>query len=519
MNSDKVRLAVIGGGAASLAFVSTLKRSLENNRNKKLIIKVYDDSDNFGRGNAYIADLNSNLMNTKANYLTYDNGLPGDFYSWITSKHTHLKTKYQMEVLDGDTYVPRGMFGEYLAEKWKILVSELPDNLKIEVHSTKVEDVDQLGEKYIIYCRNGEVNFSDYLILATGTSNRLISTKYKNLGIQLIENPYPTKKLPQLVKGMKNIVVIGARLSAIDTVVAIKESGYDGNIIMHCINGTFPSVRGTQGRYENRYLSPHYIKDNFKDKITFSNISEMFALELKNYQEITGDFGNESIQDIFNRFPLTSLEETLEYEIEAAKNPRAWQAIFYDTNKVVSIIWQLLDDNDKEYFLQNLMNKLTGMRISIPLENAEKILSYIKNGSLTFSSGGFDLMNENNNGVVFRSTSGCYQPNIESTIFAIGSPATVEDSDFSLGKLLIEKGTLSPSYWGGVTVDINNNIVSADSTVNRTAYVIGDLSKGKHLFLAALDIIRKQADFCATNFLQESLQIQLSECTLSTADS
>lgn len=502
MNSKKTRLAVIGAGAAGLAFVSAIKRGFENNECRDLVITIYDDSNKFGRGNAYIDDLDSNLMNTKAEYLTYDNGLPGDFYFWVLDKYDYLKEKYRMKMLNGDSYVPRSMFGEYLSEKWKTVVSNLPSNLEINKNKTKVDDIDCLFGKYIIYCNSGDVDFSDYLVLATGTSNRLIDDKYKDLNIQLIKNPYPTNKLPNLVTGMKNVVVLGSRLSGIDTVVAIKESGYNGKIIMHCINGTFPSVRGTQERYENKFLNLQYIQDNFESEINFSDVLRLFDLELVRYQKMTGISGNENINEIFKSFPLTSLEKTLEYEINMAKQPRAWQAIFYDTNKVVSLIWQRLSDRDKKDFIQNFMSRLTGMRVSIPLENAEKILSYIKEGTLIFSSGSFELIKKDKNEVVFKSASGCHQSKIESVIFATGSPATVNDSDFPLGKLLIEKGLLSPSYWGGVNVDDNNNVINLDDVVNKTMYVIGDLSKGKHLFLAALDIIRKQAELCAIDFLR-----------------
>lgn len=272
MKNKNISVSIIGAGASGLAFVHSL---IQNNSFEKDIIisiTVYDRLDKMGRGNAYLDDINSNLMNTKAGYLTFSNTRPGDFYIWILDNEDYLVEKYSLKEINEHCYYPRSMFGEYLSQKWYEIVNMLPINVKLNFVDTLVDDIEYNQNRYLIFRNDGYVDFSNYIVLAVGTSNRMMESKYYDLGIKIIDNPYPTKNLLKTLKNIQNVVVIGSRLSAIDSIISLKENGFDGDITMHCINGTFPSVRGTQGRYTNKFLCENYIEENYKDRLSFEDI-------------------------------------------------------------------------------------------------------------------------------------------------------------------------------------------------------------------------------------------------------
>lgn len=73
-----------------------------------------------------------------------------------------------------------------------------------------------------------------------------------------------------------------------------------------------------------------------------------------------------------------------------------------------------------------------GMRVSIPQENAYKIISYLRQGGLKFSTGKFDFISNSNDEIAFKAESDHVHNNIEAIIFATGSPAYVKHSQISL---------------------------------------------------------------------------------------
>ena len=107
----------------------------------------------------------------------------------------------------------------------------LPINVKLNFVDTLVDDIEYNQNRYLIFRNDGYVDFSNYIVLAVGTSNRMMESKYYDLGIKIIDNPYPTKNLLKTLKNIQNVVVIGSRLSAIDSIISLKENGFASHII------------------------------------------------------------------------------------------------------------------------------------------------------------------------------------------------------------------------------------------------------------------------------------------------
>ncbi|WP_176713952.1 FAD/NAD(P)-binding protein [Gilliamella sp. wkB72] len=497
-------MSIVGGGAASLSLVNAVKRKYKEFANIKLTIRIFDEKVKMGRGNAYLKDSHSNLMNTRAGYLTFDERKPRDFLNWVENESDLALS------IGEEEFVSRALFGEYLLCRWKSIVKADIDNVEVIEKDEKILSIMRKENDFLLINDLGESYKSDFLILATGTTNRIIDDKIYTLGAKIIQNPYPTQSLIQRVDMDRNIAVIGSRLSAIDTIISLKESGYNGKIAMHCINGTFPSVRGIQGRYTNTYLCKNHINCHFKNSITLSDIMELYSKEVEYYRTTRNHSTDEDITGLFNKYPINSLETYLEDEISLASKDRAWQAVLYDTNRSLSDIWSLIKDIDKKYVLSDVLNKLMAMRVSIPVENAEKMLSFIKSNEVIFSSGKFEFCKDRNM-VELRPEKGDITNDIGTIIFATGSPSNISESDFTLGKQLIETGVLVKDELGGIKVSKYYRPIDNRGKEINNMFVIGELTKGRHLFTAALDIIRHQAEECSEQVIKSLGKYDLSD--------
>ncbi|MCE1914986.1 hypothetical protein LWT70_23915, partial [Enterobacter hormaechei] len=117
------------------------------------------------------------------------------------------------------------------------------------------------------------------------------------------------------------VLIMGSRLSAIDSIIALKEAGHQGQIYMHCIAGTFPTVRGQQQTYTNKYLCKDYISKNFQNVLTTQDIINLYHKELGAYFEQNA-FEFEDIIEIYNKFPIVNLQEFIKNELIASKKDR-----------------------------------------------------------------------------------------------------------------------------------------------------------------------------------------------------
>ncbi|CDG16918.1 FAD/NAD(P)-binding protein [Xenorhabdus doucetiae] len=509
---NTMTIGIIGSGLSSLSFVNSLTKNLQFNKTKLEII-VFDDKESFGRGMAYSIDSESNILNTKARYLTYDSSKKGDFYHWLTENKDQIQREYKLDLneINKDSFLPRSIFGKYLVSKWNELFELSSKNLKIHPYFNKANHIkphDNNNYNYLVETENGFSFKVHNVILATGTSNRCFD-KYNN-NSNFITTPYKTNCLPFRIKKNEKVLIMGSRLSAIDSIIALKEAGHQGQIYMHCIAGTFPTVRGQQQTYTNKYLCKDYISKNFQNVLTTQDIINLYHKELGAYFEQNA-FEFEDIIEIYNKFPIVNLQEFIKNELIASKKDRPWQAILYDTNRSLSKVWNKLSKSDKKNFLHNHFNKFMGIRVSIPRKNAEKILNYLSDGGLTYTSGQYEL-EENKSAITFKAESINKPIQIDKVVFCTGSPANLAESDSLLIKKLIKQNLISNNEFGGIEVTENYNVINANCDVNQNIFALGELIRGKFLFVSAIDLIYSHGERCgkifATRFLNEKNGLQ-----------
>ncbi|UTV30792.1 FAD/NAD(P)-binding protein [Photobacterium atrarenae] len=488
----KTNIVIVGGGASCISFMDALlKKNLKEKLNQ-LSLTILEKSKEIGPGNAYFSDLKSNLLNTKAGYITVFKDHPGDFYQWLECNEYKWKPDYPELEITRDTYAPRALFGMYMKDAFSVVCADARrSGIQVKVLRDEAIKVEQVEKDQVnVVTQSGTVINAGKVVLACGTQQQ--SAMLPPYSHDIIHSPYPTRELQRQVAAEDSVAIIGARLSAIDATIGLIEGGHTGPITIYSRSGYFPFVRGTQGRYKNAYLTPDYIAEHCPE-LDFYKLGDLYQLERERYQAQTE-------HDYFEELPLpnppiSNLEEFLTKELALAKQDRGWQAILYDTNSGIDQIWDRLRTEDQDRFMKQFVSSAMSLRVSIPAENAEKMLGYLRSGQLKFVAGPTSVKVED--GQLTVHCNGTSAPTGK-VIYATGSPKSLNQIDSPLLRSLIESGTSVENRFGGLDVcKYDYGLFCKDGKMNTSIFAIGELTSGRFLFTSALDIIVRHAHACA----------------------
>ncbi len=489
--TDKV-IVVVGAGASCVSYVEALLAEVPTCKpGLRFTIYIIERRRRFGRGLAYEQDLDSNILNTKASFITPFSNRPGHFHDWALANRDAWEEEFPGYRLEPDSYVPRPLFGLYL----EAMVDELVrDAIALGCHVIPVH-AEATSIKYghdgrLIVSTDSSLAFqADHVVLSCGN---LPSLEHKSLAgtPNFFSSPYPVRKLPKKIAPDAVVGILGAHLSAIDAIVGLTSRGHAGQIGAHSRSGFLPFVRGTQGRYQPRTLTRAMVEDYVREKGTIR--LRTFASWVIDEMRAAGE--DVSAIDWQAPMPPRDPEAFYEREISAARRPRLWQAVLYSTNAIVDLVWHHLDVTDRREFW-NYRSAWMAHRVSIPVENAERLLRLLKTGQLAFltghtrvspTSGGIEISVEGRTG----SATYAYA----AVIAATGAPLDARMVDSSLVQSLIACGMARPHPYGGLEIDAESGFLrNRSGQPDSRLTVIGDLTSGTYFFTSALEINARQA--------------------------
>ncbi len=501
-------ITVVGGGATALSFLDSFITEKTNNpESQSATIYVIEKQDYFGPGVAYNEDSASNILNTKSGYISAFANKPGDFFDWLHSNPDLWEDRFPGYSATEDSYAPRPLFGMYLQHSFaKVVKNATQKNIKVVQINAEAVDVSKVGKSYVTKTSCSLNITSDLVLMACGTIPNSKIESPATLG-SVVSNPYPVCKLTKYVKKEQPIAIIGARLSAIDAVVALVEEGHEGEIHVYSRSGFFPSIRGTQGRFATKYLNNEYLDTYLAENpvISLDDIITMVSKDLEYYFECNPDHEREEIP-LPPKAP-NSIEEFIEHELAMSKKPRGWQAVLYSTNAIIERLWIALKQEDKEKFLAEYFATFMSYRVSIPSENGERILNYIKSGQVKFFSGDSRISKEYGSmPVVAQSVDGEeVQREYGYIVYATGSPKDPMKSDSKLIRNLVSRGDVQPQQFGGIEIDTDTyQVTTSTGAIHEGLYASGELTVGNFFFTSAMDIIVRHAMKSAKSIFEQN---------------
>lgn len=500
-------IAIVGGGASGLSLSNQIIRKLMKNRKHyRLSITLFEKKADVGPGNAYRMDLKSNLMNTQTRTLDQRFGEGFGLVDFLLSNPS-LMDEFDVDPVSFvDEFIPRPLFGLYLkafAEHIAALAQRHGVTFKV-VHDEVVDlsRADDSG-RYSLHTASEPMTF-DFVYLCQGHLNSNKDERYVN-NDQYTHSVYTVAGLIAKIPKTASVGILGTRLSAIDAIIALRESGHQSAIHCHSRSGRLPAIRSLTQVHTPQILNRHNLEvvKRRGEKISLSKLGTMLAAEI-NLAEGKELALEEILQSTLNA------KEYYEHEVNetTSKGHRPYQAAMYSTNTCIDLMWQLLDDTDKHIFLRRFFSLWMSYRASIPLKNGQKILSHLQRGNLSIhaqlkshrynaQSKKFELLNHE--GVIIAE--------VDCLINAMGSPSDVAKSDDLLIHKLLARDLVAKDPFGGLKVDYRTGAVidPITGTANKKLFVLGPITSGTYFTTTVLEVIERQAKDRASQ-LQHTLE-------------
>lgn len=493
----KNSFAIVGAGSTTISFLNAYLDAIEAGNALSNVVYVFEKRQNFGPGAAYEEDLASNLLNTKTGYITPFSNKPGAFKLWLDTYPEMWRSQFPDFDSHADGYAPRALFGLYLQYQMEELVKRaVALGVLIVKLQAEIIDVEHLQGDFLVVSRCGLRLRAAKVFLFCGT---LQKKKTGHDEARILDTPYPVTKLKNKIEVEADVGIVGARLSAIDTIVALVENGHRGRIVMHSRSGYFPCVRGTQGRITPKHISAENIENLLQEKGRLQ-LSDIFQLIQCEIAEIDPNFQS-NIAPLLT--PPRDLAAFLAAEIEAARSPRPWQAVLYATNSVIELLWNALDEAARQKFMAEYFSIFMAYRVSIPVENAVKILSYLHNGQLEFVEGATSSPSVAGTKVHIEVDGEPAPRAYDHVIHAIGAPRRASELESDLVANLLRKGLISCHSHGGLAIDTDSyEAIGTGEASTKDLYVIGELTNGAFFFTSALEINARHVSRCLDNLCQ-----------------
>ncbi len=217
-------VVVIGGGFSAATLAVELAR---RGRLGGLALTVVDPTPKVGRGVAYQAHP-AHRLNVPVERMGIADDPTGTFQAWVLANGHPANT--------GD-FVPRNLFGEYVAERWHAECDATVTHAR-----ARAIDVARTGSGWRVGLEHGGALLADVVVLAQGhaaprTPAALPLTV--RAGPRYVARPW-TEDAVQGVGRQEPVLVLGAGLTAVDVVVALRSAGHRARITLLSRRGLLP---------------------------------------------------------------------------------------------------------------------------------------------------------------------------------------------------------------------------------------------------------------------------------------
>lgn len=484
-NSEPIlKLAVIGGGASAAAVLDAILEHVACHVN--ISITVYDPSPHLWCGYAFQPDGEGVLSNVSMGIMSVRANDNEHGIRWLAG---HGFDAYTPEI----TFPPRSVVGQYLKSSANRTINELvAAGSSVTVEKLSVRGLDQRHDGLWVEGGYGTHGPFDHAILCPGTSKSY--DPYLLSGHPgYIAAPYPLSSSLKDVPTEARVAIIGSGLTAVDTVMALRERGHKGPISMVSRNGSLPSVRSAPVRYTPACLTLDNIASLVRQNgaVRISDVVALAEKELK----LAGA----------NILPIAAAltehmtpEQQLRKDLESAMDPDpGWTILRNGMIGIGQHAWYFLTDEDKAY-LRTVNRKLMRFLCPMPALTAQRLLAMLETKQLEIVSsitkvepiakgaGRFEIRASHNI--------------TADVVIGASTPATREAGE-DVQKLmdsLIAQGLAVANPFGGLDVDITSSRVTSPLGVaNPRIHALGDLTSGAYFFIFGLSILVSRADYIA----------------------
>jgi uncharacterized NAD(P)/FAD-binding protein YdhS len=493
---NTIKLFVIGGGPAAVSIcLQVVKEYQEHKLTQPLEIIIFEKGPLVGPGLPYSKPDDCYILNLPKDIMEPVYGMTGSFTAWL---------KTRPDAPQDTAFPPRHFFGKYLhflAEKIK--TTAVSSGISIQYRTNcEVWNVENQKNSIKVFTSQGD-EIGDYLVFCTG---HMPSSAYKHfIGKKgYFHNPWEDK-LYEKFDVDSDIIIIGSRLTAIDTVRKLFASGHRGKITMVSRSGILPTVLSKE---IPPYTLKHLTLINF-DQLTQSGLRSLSLLDLAKlcFAEINEAEGKALLPDhVIRSYKELSPEAWLEQQIELAEaGPKPWQQVLFAAYPMVPNIWAMLNMEDKKIFIQQYKSSFLTYLAAFPLENAYKLREHFASGQLKCLGGLIDIVADKEKGFVIHFED---KTSLSSQILINATGPGYDPTSDLFYKRMIENKLLEKHEAGGINVDPKTLQVFSPrlGQSHPRIFGVGEITWGACLATTDMSRVALQSGRVALTFVRNCLK-------------
>jgi uncharacterized NAD(P)/FAD-binding protein YdhS len=449
------RVVVIGGGAAGAAVVAELLAQAD----QRVHLTWVAGAQGLGRGVAYATTNPEHILNVRAANMGLLADDTGEFVRFAKNSGGHV------EPID---FLPRSLFGDYVQSTLQRLMSDGLRRCAITILPVDALALhSRINGSYEVQLDDGQSVTADSVVLAVGALPSVPLPVVDDGAMQAGRYVVDPWKLPELEKAPRRVIVVGSRLTAIDTILTVAGTWPDARIVALSRHGWLP---GTHSK----------------------NVLEPYA------------FQTQLIEDLHKH---SSIKHWLHIFRDAtAEDGCDWRSAIDGLRPVTAHLWRTLDSVQRGRFLRHVRWLWDSARHRMPPQTAAAIAKLRESNQLEVIAGRLRSVSGAAPVVTYRRRRDGALLALEADLVvqATGFESTTEPTPSRLLTHMIQSGLVRPDPFGlGLEAGADGLLARVDGSPTHGLRAIGTLLRGAVWESSSMPEIRALAKKIARDLLQE----------------
>lgn len=232
-------VVIVGGGVSGVLTAIQVLRQAKS----PLHVHLVEERAEVGLGVAYSTRYSEHLLNVPALGMSLFEDEPEHFVQWLRNREPQWS--------DPQDFAPRLVFGKYVRSVFEEALLKKPASVEYTSHPTRAVAVTPSEHRMAVQLANGETLAGERVVLALGNfppANPLtVPEAWQEKG-GYFPNPWHDS-LYEGVEALREVLLIGSGLTALDVVVAYQNLGFTGKFHLVSTHGLVPRVHHPFGEH------------------------------------------------------------------------------------------------------------------------------------------------------------------------------------------------------------------------------------------------------------------------------
>jgi uncharacterized NAD(P)/FAD-binding protein YdhS len=454
-------VAIVGGGFSGGMLAARL---VTGRRKHPIHVILIDRMGRFGRGVAYSTPNPRHLLNVPAGRMSAVADEPDHFVAWA---------KRRVHGADGGTYLPRTLYGDYVASVLDDAIRHRSSRSTIELRVAAARRLEELPADggFRLHLEDGDV-FAKKVVLATGNAapRPIAPAGFAAPEVQLryVHDPWAPEALGRAV-GAADVLVIGTGLTMIDVALEMVGRGHRGRVVAISRRGLLP-----QPQIEAAHAAGSWI----------------------------------NVPSLATASPARLVRGLRKELARAAEAGADWRSALNELRPFTPALWKALGDRGQASFLRHAAPYWETHRHRVPPAVHDVLLGLLAAGQVEVRAASLAAVEPRPGGVLAhlrpRGGDGREALAVGAIVNCTGPDPDVTHATDPLFVSLLSGARVRPGAHGlGIDVDETGAVIGGDGVAHGSLHAIGPLRRGRLYETTAVPEIRAQIGALAAVLGQE----------------